>query len=125
MDRADRSGEDATVGLFIEADQQGLSFPQRGCPQLAVPADGFDQFRPCRLFLLEIEEYDPLAHAGVDLVDLPHQLENLRFGNGNLSGVDFFFDLNLVIRKKLLRFPTGLSSRSVIAPVDSRHCRSS
>jgi hypothetical protein len=39
----------------------------------------------------------------------------------DFSGVDFFDRVDIVVRKKLLRFFAGRSARSMVAPVNLRH----
>ncbi len=71
--------------------------------------------------LFEIEKHDLLSDTGVYLIDLINQTQDFHFGNSRLAGIHFQFDVDIVLRKKLLGPATGSSSGPMIAAIHSCH----
>ena len=116
------STEDLLIGLFIEADHQRAAFPQRGGTQIArrTKQQLLERGRVGSVFF-HIQVNDFLSLGRVDFIHLAGQLQRFGFSPRLLFRVDFLGSFNGGIRKKLLRFPTRLSARAVIAPVDFGH----
>jgi hypothetical protein len=109
------------VGRFVESNDQSLSFSKRRGSEFPVAAHDLEEFFPSGLLFLKIEKDNLFPDTGIDFVDLFHQIEDFCFGNGHFAGVHFDFDINIVLRKKLLRASTGLSSGPMITPIHSSH----
>jgi hypothetical protein len=84
-------------------------------------AYGLEEFILPEFFFLEIEKDNLLTDAGIDFIDLFYEIQNFQFGNLHFAGVHFYVDCNIVLRKKLLRPPAGLSSGPMVTPVHSCH----
>ena len=115
------SVENLSVCFFVEPDDERSALAYGRRPKLSVTADRFEEFLFPGLFFLQVKKDDLLSDAGIDPVDLFHQIQDFLFGNRHLAGVDLFPDLDNIVRKKLLRSSAGLSGGPVIDPVHLCH----
>jgi hypothetical protein len=75
--------------------------------------------------MLEVEVYDLLSLARIDLVHVIDQCQGILFLQSRLPGVQLRRRLDLGLRKKLLRLGAGLSPGAMVAPIDVSHGYSS
>jgi len=110
------------IRFFMKPDQQSLSFPQHGSAQVSRrPQHEFLQCFVVRLVAFDIHVNNLLSSCGINVVHLSRQFQGVFKRVSVFLRVDFAFDFNFGIGKKLLRFGAGVSAGAVIAPIDFRH----
>ena len=106
----------------MKSDEQCLSAPQSRCAQVASWAQQeFAERCLVGFVLLKSNVNHVLAFRRVDLVNGRSQFQGLFLRQPRSFRVELLFCLDPRLRKKLLRSPTGLSPRAVIAPIDCWH----
>jgi hypothetical protein len=110
-----------TEGLFVEADDQFFADSQNGRPQRSRPAQNQTGNFILVVVRLQVEVNELFAPRHVQLLHPVEQLERIVAFITNFPGIDFFDRVDIVVRKKLLRFFAGRSARSMVAPVNFRH----
>ena len=117
-----QSGEDFFVHVVVEPDNHRLAFFDRWRAEIAGwPQHQFCQFRFAWFLLVQIQLDDPFSLGDIQFCDARQQCQGRRSVQPRFLGVDFFACRDSGCRKKLLRFSAGLSSRTVVAPINVRH----
>ena len=106
----------------MKPDQQSLAFSQHGSAQVSRrPQHEFLQCFVVRLVPFDVHVNDFPSSCGIDVVHLSRQFQCVFKCLRVFLRVDFTFDVNVGIGKKLLRFGAGVSAGAVITPIDFRH----
>lgn len=115
--------QDLFIGRRIETDHQLLADNQCWSSQVS----GWSQHQLLDLFVAEslffkVDLNNFLALGRIQSIRSGQKLFSFFELVGFLFGVGFGLGLNAILRKKLLRFYTGLSAGAMVAPVDVFHC---
>ena len=114
--------EQRLVDFLIEPHDDLATGANRGCAQIA----GWTEHQPGQfvipgLVLFQMDAHNFFALGGNQLAGGAGQFECIVAFERCLSGIDLFNRFNSCVGKKLLRFSTGRSARSMIAPIQFRH----
>lgn len=113
--------ENLAESLFVKPNNQLLPDPQNGRAERSRPAKNHSRNFVLVVVLFQIEMDELLSFPHIKIFHPVQQLERAVAIVTDFPSVDFLDRVDTVVRKKLLRFFTGHSARSVITPVNLRH----
>ena len=112
-------------GFLVEANDQLFPDAQYRSAECSRPAKNHSSNFVLVVVFLQIEMDELLSFANIKILHPVQQFERVAAFVADFSSVDFLDRVDTVVRKKLLRFFAGCSSRAMITPVNFRHFLSS
>jgi hypothetical protein len=113
--------ENFVQSFFVKADNQFLADTQHRRTKSSRAAENHSSDLVFVVTFLQVEADKLLPSSDEKFFQPVQQFERVVAFVTDFAGVDFLDRVDTVLRKKLLRFFTGRSARSVIAPVNLRH----
>ena len=110
------------IHRFIKTDDQRAALAQSRRAQIAGAAEQHAQQRfRARLLFFQIKMNDASAFRGIDHVNVFDHCQHVLPRQRYFLRARFFDRLDLVLRKKLLRFGARVSTWAMIIPIDFGH----